>query len=71
MYLHVFLYFRNRLFGDDGLSTNTPSRTVLVTGLDPSITAADLRKTFEQYGDILVSYSQIFVLNPSNEDRNE
>jgi len=49
-----------RSFGEEESSTTTPSRTVFVTGLDPTISAPELRKTFEQYGDIVVSPGSIF-----------
>lgn len=49
---HCYCY---RLLVDDGpTSVGYPTRTVLITGLDVSVTSAELQAAFDQYGDIVV-----------------
>ena len=51
-------YFVCRGLGDDEPSSvSYPTRTVLITGLDAAVTPAELRTAFDQYGDIVVSFT--------------
>ena len=41
---------------DEPTSVSFPTRTVLITGLDATITPLELKAAFDQYGDIVVSF---------------
>lgn len=53
-----FLRYR-LLVEDEPTSVGYPTRTVLITGLDASVTSAELQSVFVQYGEIVVSASVI------------
>ena len=53
--MNAFYYLFDIIRGPGEEESSFPTRTVLITSLDSSVTVTELKSVFDQYGDIVVS----------------